>query len=50
MYIAARQNAKDFEAELGLDFCFSPDYFVKTKQNPKNNPEPQFSQQNKRTG
>lgn len=35
MFSAVRRNGKDFEAEFGLDFCFSPDYFVKTNKAPK---------------
>lgn len=29
MFGAVWQNAKDFDPELGLDFCFSPVYFEK---------------------
>lgn len=46
MFSAVWQNAKDFDPELGLDFCFSPVYFEKEKQNKiktnKNNPSLSF--------
>lgn len=32
VFSAALQNGKDFEPEVGLDFCLSPDYLGKQNE------------------